>query len=187
MICSGCRRELWEIMETFYIITERSRTGQLVLIKYSSNNWYVSPLPMIWLENPDLRKKIKMQPISKTALLWHFHFSYFFILEMGLRGEDEEKGKSISTKRNWFFATNSNFLKGVFAKNERGYRLTAKKKRFWSLLILLLSAASIRRKLVKRLMLKKVAPIQIQKIATFNSDRKIINLIPNKSFRYYKQ
>ena len=35
-------------------------------------------------------------------------------------------------------------LKGVFAKNERGY-----KKRFWSLLILLLSVASIRRKLLK--------------------------------------
>ena len=30
-------------------------------------------------------------------------------------------------------------LKGVFAKIERGYRLTAKNKRFWSLLILLLS------------------------------------------------
>ena len=37
-------------------------------------------------------------------------------------------------------------LKGVFAKNERGYRPTAKK---WSLLILLLSVASIRRKLFK--------------------------------------
>ena len=42
------------------------------------------------------------------------------------------------------------FLKGVFAKNERGYRLNAIKKRFWSLLILLLSVASIRRKLLKR-------------------------------------
>ena len=40
-------------------------------------------------------------------------------------------------------------LKGVFAKNERGYRLNAIKKRFWSLLILLLSVASIRRKLIK--------------------------------------
>ena len=40
-------------------------------------------------------------------------------------------------------------LKGVFAKNERGYRLTAKNKRFWSLLILLLSVASISRKLLK--------------------------------------
>ena len=42
-----------------------------------------------------------------------------------------------------------NYLKGVFAKNERGYRLSAIKKRFWSLLILLLSVASIRRKLLK--------------------------------------
>ena len=40
-------------------------------------------------------------------------------------------------------------LKGVFAKNERGYILSAIKKRFWSLLILLLSVASIRRKLLK--------------------------------------
>ena len=40
-------------------------------------------------------------------------------------------------------------LKGVFAKNERGYRLNAIKKRFWSLLILLLSVASIRRNLLK--------------------------------------
>jgi len=28
--------------------------------------------------------------------------------------------------------------------------------------------------------------IQIRKFATFNSDSKIINLIPNKSFRCYK-
>ena len=40
-------------------------------------------------------------------------------------------------------------LKGVFAKNEKGYRRNAKKKRFRSLLILLLSVASIRRKLLK--------------------------------------
>ena len=39
----------------------------------------------------------------------------------------------------------------------------------------------------KRLVLKNVASIQIEKVATFNSDRKIIKLIPNKSFRYYKQ
>ena len=42
-----------------------------------------------------------------------------------------------------------NFLKGVFAKNERGYRRNAKNKRFRSLLILLLSVAFIRRKLLK--------------------------------------
>ena len=41
------------------------------------------------------------------------------------------------------------WLKGVFAKNERGYRLNAIKKRFWSLLILLLTVASMRRKLLK--------------------------------------
>ena len=41
------------------------------------------------------------------------------------------------------------FLKGVFAKNERGYRLNAIKKALLSLLILLLSVASIRRKLLK--------------------------------------
>ena len=37
----------------------------------------------------------------------------------------------------------------MFAKNERGYRLTAKNNRFWSLLFLLQSVASIRRKLLK--------------------------------------
>ena len=36
-------------------------------------------------------------------------------------------------------------------------------------------------------MLKNVASVQFQKVATFNSDRRIINLIPNKSFRYDKQ
>ena len=40
-------------------------------------------------------------------------------------------------------------LKGAFAKNERGYRLTAKNYRWWSQPILLLSVASIMRKLLK--------------------------------------
>ena len=48
-----------------------------------------------------------------------------------------------------FYLTEFIQLKGVFAKNERGYRRNAKNKRFWSLQILLLSVASIRRKLVK--------------------------------------
>ena len=43
-----------------------------------------------------------------------------------------------------------NFSKGVFAKNERGYRRNAKNKRFRSLLILLLSVASVRRKLLRK-------------------------------------
>ena len=29
--------------------------------------------------------------------------------------------------------------------------------------------------------------LQLWKVATFNTDRKIINLIPNKSFKYYRQ
>ena len=49
----------------------------------------------------------------------------------------------------WSAASFRIMLKGVFAKNERGYRLNAINKRFWSLLILLLSVASIRRKLLK--------------------------------------
>ena len=40
-------------------------------------------------------------------------------------------------------------LKGVFAKNEREYRLTSKNNCIWSLPILLLSVASIKRKLLK--------------------------------------
>ena len=31
---------------------------------------------------------------------------------------------------------------------------------------------------------QNLASVQIQKVATFNWDRKLINLIPNKSFRY---
>ena len=76
--------------------------------------------------------------------------------------------------------TFDNLLKGVFAKNERGYRLTVINK---SLLIFLLSVASIMR---KRLIPKNVDSIQIKKVATQDSDRNKINLIPNKAFRYYK-
>jgi len=51
----------------------------------------------------------------------------------------------------WAFSTLKmcHAIKGVFAKNVRGYKLTAKNNRFWSLLILLLSVASIRRELLK--------------------------------------
>ena len=60
-------------------------------------------------------------------------------------------------------------LKEVFAKNERGYRHTAKNKRFWSLLILLLSVVSIRRKSLKTTyMLNNVASTQIEKVAIHN-------------------
>ena len=56
--------------------------------------------------------------------------------------------------------TFDNLLKGVFAKNERGYRLTVINK---SLLIFLLSVASIMR---KRLIPKNVDSIQNKKVAT---------------------
>ena len=77
-------------------------------------------------------------------------------------------------------------LKGAFVKNERGYRLTSKNYRFWSLLIFLLSVASIRRKVLKTTSTEEnIAYIQIQKVAIYDLYRKIINLISNKSFRYY--
>jgi len=57
--------------------------------------------------------------------------------------------KCRSTRKEYKSGRKVPSLKGVFLKNERGYRLTAKNKRFWWLLILLLSVASIRRKLLK--------------------------------------
>ena len=54
-------------------------------------------------------------------------------------------------------------LKGVFAKNYR----------WWSLLILLLSVASIKRKLFK------TTNTEERSVATFNSDLKKISFIPN--------
>ena len=65
----------------------------------------------------------------------------------------------------------------MFAKNKRGFRVTPKNNRVWSL------CCVHKEKIVKKRLIakKKVASIQIQKVATFNSRRKIINLIPNKS------
>ena len=39
----------------------------------------------------------------------------------------------------------------------------------------------------EKIVKKRLMLIQIEKIATFNSDRKKINLIPKKSYRYYHQ
>ena len=61
----------------------------------------------------------------------------------------------------------------MFAKkHEGGYRLKAKNYPFRSLLILLLSVSSVRRKLLKTLMLKNITSIPIQKVAIYDSDRK---------------
>ena len=64
------------------------------------------------------------------------------------------------------------YLKGEFAKNERGFRLTSNRIRYPSLLILLLSVASMRRKLSKSLTPKSVESIQISVVAFSRLDRK---------------
>ena len=59
-------------------------------------------------------------------------------------------------------------LKGVFAKNERRYRLNAIKKRFWSLLILLLSVGSIMEKIVKNDTYRRTYPANIRSRSFFD-------------------
>ena len=76
-------------------------------------------------------------------------------------------------------------LKVLFAKNERRYRHTAKNNCFWSLLFIFLSVAPIKRKLLKTTYTVERSVYTIQKVAIYDWDRKIINLIANKSFRYY--
>ena len=63
-------------------------------------------------------------------------------------------------------------LKELFVKNEKGYRLKAKNKRILSLLILLISVASIRRKLLKTTHTEERTSIQILKVAIFDTDLK---------------
>ena len=58
-------------------------------------------------------------------------------------------------------------LKGVFAKNERGYRLTAKNYPWLALLILLLSVVSIRRKLLKTTHIEERGVHTILEVALF--------------------
>ena len=72
-------------------------------------------------------------------------------------------------------------LRKVFAKNERGYRHTATNNRFLSLLILLLSVASLRRKLLKKTC-RELCSIRIEKVATYDLYCKRINSISNNLF-----
>ena len=60
-------------------------------------------------------------------------------------------------------------LKGVFAKNERGYRLTAKNKRFWSLLILLLSVAFVDLFGIKLIFLRSELNVAIFRICIYST------------------
>ena len=68
-----------------------------------------------------------------------------------------------------------------------GYRLTSKNMRFRRLLILLQSIASIRRKLLKTNDTEERSVHTNSERCNIKHDRKIINLIPNKTFRYYNQ
>ena len=76
-------------------------------------------------------------------------------------------------------------LNWVFANNYRGFRLKAKSYWWWSLLILLLFVASIRRKLLKTTHTEESSIHTNSESCNIHSDRKQINSIPNKSFRYY--
>ena len=60
----------------------------------------------------------------------------------------------------------------MFAKNERGYRLNAVKKRLWSLLILLLAVASISRKLLKTIITIKTNYEKSTDRSKISSDQK---------------
>ena len=88
--------------------------------------------------------------VGKTTL------SSTFLMRIRFQGYRDESGMSF---RSFQIARTVSLisqiiltpLKGVLAKNERGYRRNAKNKRFRSLLILLLSVASIRRKLLKKI------------------------------------
>ena len=73
------------------------------------------------------------------------------------------------------------YLKGVFAKNKRGYMLTAKNKRFWSLLILYTSICCVYKEkiVINNLYWRTQHPYKFRKLQY--SDRTKINLIPNKS------
>ena len=79
--------------------------------------------------------KLKLEELLGHKVLPVMSFTFYLLLLPSLQW-------IVWNKRNI-----SCTLKEVFAKNERGYRLTAKNKGFWWLLILLLSAASISRKL----------------------------------------
>ena len=75
-------------------------------------------------------------------------------------------------------------LKGVFAKNERGYRLNAIKKALLIATNLTSICCVCKKKIVKDVSYRITSVhIQIEKIARSDLNRKKINLISNKSFR----
>ena len=82
----------------------------------------------------------KCLKFSKFPIFWSKHqsSSFYFINHHKLSWREEAFSSALLL-----------FLKWVFTKIERGCTLSAKNYRWWSLLILLLFVASIRRKLLK--------------------------------------
>ena len=127
---------------------------------------YVSEYFFLWLMQ---KYKVGIKSHFHRSIIY-FCFVYYLSQEKTIRS-----WHSLQSYHNfvWMGGTNGVSFKRVFAKNETPfYRLTAKNKRFWSLLILLRSVVSIRRKLLKRHITKNAAYIQIQKVAISDSDRK---------------
>ena len=86
------------------------------------------------------------------------------------------------------FLSLSQYLKGLFAKNKRGYKLTAKNKHFWSLLILVLSVVSLRRKFLKTTYTwERSVHTNLESCNIRRINCKLINLISSTSFIYYHQ
>ena len=85
------------------------------------NNTVKGTINGIWSYDPErVQQRCPLKPVNFMRMISSFFYLYIYF----------------------------SALKGVFAKNERGYRLKAKNNRFWSLLILLLSVASKRRNLL---------------------------------------
>ena len=79
-----------------------------------------------------------------------------------------------------------NNLKGVFVKNEKRYiALRRKIIAFDATNLTSICCVFKRRKLLKTTDTEECMFIQIQKVAIYDLDRKKINLISKKSFRYY--
>ena len=99
------------------------------------------------------RKKatLKTVVILNRISFWTFFELFFYFLHICNPFFSKFLITSQSEEFQWYFKVlirpvQKSTLKGVFAKYERGYRLTAKNKCFWSLL---LSVASLKRKLLK--------------------------------------
>ena len=85
----------------------------------------------------------------------------------------------------WPFLLSFLFVKGGVREKWKGIWAYGESNRFWSLLILLLSVASIRRELLKTTYSEECSVhTNSESCNLYDSNCKIINFILNKSFRY---